>query len=273
MEGVSPRVRVGTSGFQFDDWVGVFYPPSLPEKRRLEYYATFFDCLEVNSTYYRIPRPSVLEHMASRTPADFVFTVKLHRSITHDRAAAAAGARDFLEAVRPLQLSGKLGGLLAQFPWSFRNTKENRDHLLFIREQFAQFRLFVEFRHAGWATPGVVSFLQAHGLLMCSVDEPQLPGLMPSQPFLTGDHGYVRFHGRNAATWWSGGVSERYDYSYREEELRPWVGHVGQMASRAVRVFVFFNNCHAGQAARNALMMKRLLGLETEAGQGELFGA
>ncbi len=262
MEAPLSSVRVGTSGYVFKDWRGVFYPPDLPEGRMLEYYARFFDCVEINSSYYRILPPSAFARMAERTPEGFVFTVKLHRSMTHDRVAVMASIEEFKRSVHPLRARGKLGGFLAQFPWSFRNSKENRDHLVYLKSHLKEAPLFVEFRNAGWAVPGVLDFLREHGLAMCSVDEPDLPGLMPPEAYLTSQEGYVRFHGRNAAAWWGGGAEDRYHYSYRREELVPWVDKIASLRRRAARVYVFFNNCHAGHAARNALLMKRLLGLD-----------
>lgn len=267
------ELRIGTSGFSFKDWRGTFYPPDLPDHKMLDYYVHFFDCVEINSTYYRILPPSAFVRMAERTPRDFSFTVKLHRGITHDRASLLASISEFKSSVLPLRERGKLGGLLAQFPWSFRNAKETRDHILLLGEHFREWRLFVEFRHAGWAQPEVLGFLRSNGLFICSVDEPDLPGLMPREAYLTGDRGYVRFHGRNAAAWWGGGAEERYDYAYREDELAPWADRIKSLRERAAKIYVFFNNCHAGHAARNALLMKRLLGLESGPEQGELFDA
>ncbi|MBN1426467.1 DUF72 domain-containing protein [Candidatus Fermentibacteria bacterium] len=265
------ELRIGTSGYSFKDWRGPFYPADLPDSKMLDYYVRFFDCVEINSTYYKILHPTMCARMADRTPLGFLFTVKLHRSITHDRTGLQANIDQFKKSVAPLEERGKLAGVLAQFPWSFRNAKETREHLLLLSHHFRRSQLFVEFRNAGWATPGVLGFLQANGLYFCSVDEPELPGLMPSEAFLTGDKGYVRFHGRNAASWWGGGAEERYHYAYREDELRPWVDRIRTLRQRAAKVFVFFNNCHAGHAARNALLMKRLLGQKSGPEQGDLF--
>jgi uncharacterized protein YecE (DUF72 family) len=267
------ELRVGTSGYSFKDWRGPFYPPDLPDQKMFGYYVRFFNCVEINSTYYRMLSPAAMARMADQSPDDFVFTVKLHRSITHDRSSLLANIAEFKNSVGPLRERGKLGGLLAQFPWSFRNTRENRDHLLLLQQHFGGAPLFVEFRNAGWAVPGVLGFIQANGLAICSVDEPDLPGLMPPQAFLTSDKGYVRFHGRNAATWWGGGAEERYNYAYSADELLPWADRIKALRQKAAKIYVFFNNCHAGHAARNALLMKRLLGLDSSSEQVDLFDA
>ncbi len=240
----------------------------------LEYYGTFFDCVEINSTYYRIMSPYIFGRMVERTPPGFVFTIKLHRSMTHDRAGMHENLSEFKASIQPLRESGKLHGLLAQFPWSFKNSKPNREHLLLLRSSFSDDDLYIEFRNASWSGHGILNFLREHHLLYCSVDEPALPGLLPSGAFLSGDKGYVRFHGRNKRSWWGGDSAQRYHYSYRKDELLPWCTKIRKMGEEAVRVYVFFNNCHAGHAARNAVLMKKLLGLSTPSlpgEQGDLF--
>jgi uncharacterized protein YecE (DUF72 family) len=265
------EIRIGTSGYSFKDWKGTFYPSTISDSSMLDFYTQFFDCVEINSTYYRILSPFVFRKMAERTPEGFDFIVKLHRSMTHDRASLHEGIEGFRASIEPLQEMGRLKGLLAQFPWSFRNSKESRDHVLLLRSQLEDHALFVEFRNDTWASPGILGFLSKHNLLYCSVDEPDLPGLMPSDAHLTGDIGYVRFHGRNRQAWWGGSTEERYDYSYGRDELEPWVEKITTMGERARKVYVFFNNCHAGHAARNALLMKKLFGCPTKGEQVELF--
>ena len=117
----------------------------------------------------------------------------------------------------------------------------------------------MEFRRAEWDRPETFDFLREHGIGYCCVDEPNLPGLLPPTAIATTDIAYVRFHGRNATTWWGGEGSLRYDYDYREGELREWVQKIRDLADRARQTYVFFNNCHAGHAAQNARLMKELL--------------
>jgi uncharacterized protein YecE (DUF72 family) len=265
------EIRIGTSGYSFKDWKGTFYPPSISDSSMLEFYTQFFDCVEINSTYYRILSPYIFRKMVEKTSEGFDFIVKLHRSMTHDRAGLHENVEEFRASIEPLKEMGRLKGLLAQFPWSFKNEKDSRDHLLLLRSQLKDHLLFVEFRNDSWAAPGIFSFLSNHDLLYCSVDEPDLPGLMPSEAHLTGDVGYVRFHGRNRRAWWGTSTDERYNYSYRREELEPWVKRIISLSERARKIYVFFNNCHAGHAARNALLMKKLLGFPGRGEQVELF--
>lgn len=256
----SGNMRVGTSGFSFADWKGPFYPKSLPGAHLLPFYCNYFDTLELNSTYYRPPSASMMENLARKTPSGFLFFVKLHQSMTHGRDAAAADYQRFREALRPLEESHRLGGVLAQFPWGFRRSPSNLGYVLRMAENVAPHSLFVEFRHGDWLSEDVLSSMGGASIGYVVVDEPALSGLVPPEVHMTSESGYVRLHGRNAATWWGGGP-ERYLYNYSKTELQAWVEKVRTMAKRAAAVYVFFNNCHAGHAARNAMLMKRMLEL------------
>jgi len=268
----SRRILVGTSGYSFADWVGPFYPPGTRPGDFLHHYCRHFDTVEVNVTYYRVPPPSTIERMERKTPPGFRFMVKVNRVMTHERSLAAPLMRDFHAALAPLKSAGKFEGLLAQFPWGFRRTRENEAHLAALRDALAGEPLFVEFRHASWATPDLGDWLRERRLGFCAVDEPALEGLMPPLALVTGADAYVRFHGRNARDWWGGragaareggarpgGSGDRYDYDYRADELEQWVRKVRELAGQARRTYLFFNNCHAGQAARSAKLMQELL--------------
>jgi uncharacterized protein YecE (DUF72 family) len=271
-------VWVGTSGYSFRDWVGPFYPPGLKSSEFLPYYSEQFSCVEVNSTYYGIPAPRVLEQMEQKTPADFRFIVKLNQAMTHERKADAALVSQFLAAIQPLKDAGKYHGLLAQFPWAFRRDDGAKAHLERLREALPGEPLWIEFRHDSWMHPRLATWLTERSLGYCGVDEPALPGLVPPVTHVTNGIGYVRFHGRNAATWWGSGSGarsgasaatrpgpppmprgDRYDYDYPERELSEWVERVNAIAKQAKQTYLFFNNCHAGQAARNAKLMEELL--------------
>jgi uncharacterized protein YecE (DUF72 family) len=253
------RILIGTSGYSFADWVGPFYPPGTPSSDFLRYYAAHFDVVEVNSTYYRIPHPRVLEQMERKTPAGFRFVVKVNQVMTHERSTAPGLVKEFLAVLEPLKAAGKYDGLLAQFPWGFQRTPANRLHLKQLREALADEPLWVEFRHASWLTPELEPGLREHHIGYCAVDEPDLPGLLPPVTMLTTEDAYVRFHGRNGQNWWGRGGGDRYDYDYKAEELREWVKKIADLAQRARSTYLFFNNCHAGQAARSAKLMQELL--------------
>jgi len=277
------RLWIGTSGYSFADWVGPFYPPGTRSGDFLSYYARHFDAVEVNSSYYHVPSPRVIEIMERKTPPGFRFTVKMNQAMTHERSLDRSLVRDFLAALEPLKAAGKYDGLLAQFPWGFKRSPQAESHLAAIRDALPAEPIFVEFRHASWATPGVEDLLRRERLGFCAVDEPALDGLMPPVAMLTTEDAYVRFHGRNAANWWGRGAPaggagagstrpepgdeagrdrgsrDRYDWDYAAGELREWIGRVRELAEKARRTYLFFNNCHAGQAARSAKLMKELL--------------
>ena len=252
-------IYLGTSGYSFRDWVGPFYPPGVRSAEMLPHYARSFSAVEINATYYRIPPPRIFARMAERTPPGFRFTVKLPAAATHERVRDPAVFDAFLSAVTPLEQAGKLYGFLAQFPSSFRPGEESYAHLEFLRARLSQRSLFAEFRHESWARSATFALLESLGVGFCAVDEPRLPGLFPPIVRPTGPVGYVRLHGRNADAWWSGDGSSRYDYLYNDRELAAWATAIRQLEAHSRDTFVFFNNCHAGHAARNALRMAEIL--------------
>ena len=305
-------IIVGTSGYSFADWVGPFYPRGTRSSDFLSYYSQRFEAVEVNSTFYGIPAPRVMELMERKTPPSFRFVVKLNQDMTHKNSVDPKLYRDFLAVLEPLKRAEKYDGLLAQFPWSFRRTDPNRRHLDTLRDRLAGEPLFAEFRHDSWLTPELESSLRERRIGFCAVDEPRLEHLLPPVTMVTAEDAYVRFHGRNAKNWWRGsdvtaerleenpkaprvaepraprrkprpeGMADlfdspegsaapsrsvdeaprsrdRYDYDYSEAELREWLARIRGLAEQARRTYLFFNNCHAGQAARNAKLMQDLL--------------
>jgi uncharacterized protein YecE (DUF72 family) len=192
---------------------------------------------------------------------DFQFIIKTHRSFTHDRQDLETPTREYNEAIKPVIESGKFKGYLAQFPYSFKFTPANLDYVIKGKEYFTVGDLFVEFRHVSWDKPEVNQKLSENGIGLCSVDEPNLKGLYPSKEVLAGRKAYVRFHGRNAANWW-GGRGDRYDYLYSNKELEIWKQRIEKLKSKADKIYLFFNNCHLGQAVRNAKMFADMLQLE-----------
>jgi len=254
-------IHVGTSGFKFKDWKGAFYPEGTPEKSWLEYYATQFDCLEMNSTYYRQVHPATFYQMARKVPEGFQFTVKAYGGLTHEIAGGdnEADFATFLESLRPLVEAGKFGGVLAQFPTSFHNTEENRAYLARFRERMGEVPVVVEFRQREWVGEATWAFMRSLDLGWCAVDEPQFRSLMPPVCVATSSVGYVRFHGRNYQTWWQGDSKSRYDYLYTRDELSEWLPKIRALDEETGKVFVFMNNCFGAQAAKNAIDIRDLL--------------
>ncbi len=254
-------IRLGPSGFSYDDWVGTVYPPGLARGKWLPFIAQEFDTLELNVTYYRLPSARTAAGWAARTPEDFLFSVKAHRSLTHERQEPDFAA--FRAALRPLIEAGKLGCVLIQFPYSFHATAANRDYLLRVREGLQDLPLAVEFRNRGWLRDETFDLLEELRLGFCCVDEPRLRGLMPPIARATGPLAYVRFHGRNAARWWNHEHAwERYDYTYSEEELREWVPRLRRLEEQAALVLVYANNHYRGQSLDTLRKLRRLLASE-----------
>ena len=259
-------IRIGTSGYSYADWIGPFYPEGLPERDMLPYYARHFDTVEINFTYYRLPSAYALGAMARKVPEGFLFTVKASQELTHGREDNEQAFARFIEALKPLEDQGKFGCVLAQFPWSFRPGAENRAYLEYLREQFRDLPVVVEFRNAGWVSEETFALLHRLRLGFCCVDEPRLKGLMPPIAQVTGPIAYLRFHGRNAAKWWQHEESwERYDYTYSEDELREWLPKIQEMESAAETLYIFANNHWQGQAVGTARQLRLLL--EAEAGR------
>jgi uncharacterized protein YecE (DUF72 family) len=251
-------IRCGTSGFSYDDWIGPFYPPDLPKRDWLAYYAREFDTVELNVTYYRVPGLKTVEAWISRTPEGFLFSVKAPGSLTHERLEP--DPRGFLEGIAPLTESGRLACVLAQFPYSFRNSTENWDYLARLREGLGEVPVVAEFRNRGWVSDETFDRLQELRLGYCCVDEPRLEGLMPPVARVTGPVGYVRFHGRNARQWWDHEQAwQRYDYTYREDEIQEWVPRLRELDSQAPLTLVYANNHYRGQAADTIRKLRDLL--------------
>jgi uncharacterized protein YecE (DUF72 family) len=261
--GETARVYVGTAGFSYKDWRGPFYPETMKPAEFLGYYKEKFPCVEIDFTYYRQPAPKTMESMAKRVGPDFRFTVKAHRTITHEIPEGSGIDREiatFAEGIAPMSDAGVLGCILYQFPWSFRYDKKNLDFVNSLRHRLPMAPAVVEFRNVSWAREDVYRSLEESGTGFCCVDEPNLRGLFPRVSQVTSKVAYLRFHGRNAAKWFNHKEAwERYDYLYTDEEMASWLPKIEDMESQADEVYILFNNCHRGQAAVNALRMQELL--------------
>jgi uncharacterized protein YecE (DUF72 family) len=279
---MTAQIRIGTSGYSFKDWVGTVYPAGLQPRDFLSYYAQTFDTVEINSTYYRVPAPSMFVSMLRKVPADFVFVVKLPGEMTHRRDRFDGVKGRFLACIQPLLDAGQLGGLLAQFPYRFKNNPDSLGHLQRIADLFVSRDIptNIELRNRGWCQREVYERLRDVGLGFVNVDLPRLSGLpLPSQ-IATSDTGYFRLHGRNDKAWWAtfpkGKEGLRYDYLYSDEEIREWVPRIRDVASRTRRCYVYGNNCHLGSSYVAARQFKRFLALpDTEPPsfpETELFG-
>ena len=263
-----PSLKIGTSGFSFEDWKGSVYPKHLKKEEWLNYYEKElgFNALEVNYTYYTLPSSRSLGGMDRKTSPDFQFVIKAFRGMTHEIKRPGTSTfidnkdvfKSFLSALDPLIHAGKLGCVLAQFPYSFYPRPSNLEYLEFFKEEMGTIPLTVEFRNRKWLTRKTLQFLEDHCMGYCIVDEPKLHSLVPFHPDATSPIGYFRFHGRNK-NWFNVPTSVRYDYLYSPDELCEFKDPIIQIAEKTQKVFIFFNNCHAGSAAQNARMLMELL--------------
>ena len=240
------------------------YPTQKPRGfHEASYLAKYFDTIEINVSFYRpIPAKTAdawLEQVQQNE--NFRFTAKLWRGFTHDRNATAADEKEFKEGVTPLLEAGRLGALLLQFPWSFRNTPENREYITRLRGQFSEYPLVLEVRHASWSEPGTLDMLEQLDLGLCNIDQPLFKRSIKPSAVTTSSIGYVRLHGRNYQSWFTENrhVGERYDYLYSIAELDPWLDRVKAVEHAAKDTYVVTNNHFLGKAVVNALEISSIL--------------
>lgn len=248
-------IRIGCSGWSYDDWRERFYPAGLAPARWLEHYAGTFDTVEVNATFYRLARRSTVERWLTQVPDGFCFAVKASRYLTHVRRLSdmERGVRRLLEPLEPLRAAGRLGPLLWQLPERFARDDER---LAFALPRLPPGRHAFELRHRSWACPEVRALLRSHGVALVIADRPGLE--VPADP-LTADFAYVRLH--------HGRRGRRGNYSPAELEL--WAERIAGWG-REGDVYAYFNNDREAFAPRNALALARMLdGAGTGRGAGD----
>ena len=284
------RFRIGTCGYSYPGeppagWLGVFYPKGEKKRRgELEFYATFFTTVEINSTFYRPATPSMAQAWAHKTPSAFEFTVKVWQKFTHPtRLGGGAGSTkerwerfsaadidSFVQGIEPLADSGKLGVLLFQYPASFRCDKENLERVEETLGFFERFPKVVELRHRSWSdrpneTRELLNRAQA---TWAYIDEPKFASSVKQELEVCGDLAYIRLHGRNYQKWWEHREPwERYDYLYERDEIQKLAGKLKLLAAKspAAKFYVLFNNHARGQAVANGFMLKAELESNDEA--------
>jgi uncharacterized protein YecE (DUF72 family) len=250
VDGSAGRIRIGCSGWNYAHWRnGVFYPPRLPARKWLDFYARYFDTVEINMTFYRLPRVEAVRRWVEESPPGFLFAVKVSRYITHVKRLkdVGAGMAVFLERIRPLYESEKMGPLLWQLPPTF---KRDDDRLAEALTALPPGRHCFEFRHESWFRDEVYDLLRDHGVALVIGDRPQVHAFQSLE--LTTDWTFVRFHG--------GTRGRRGNYS--ESELRAWAERIRDWSERGIDVYAYFNNDWEGFAIRNARRLQKLLGVE-----------
>jgi uncharacterized protein YecE (DUF72 family) len=270
-------IRIGTAGWSYKDWDGIFYPPGLQHRRihPLEYLARFFDTTEINTSFYG---PLKAEHAklwcrrVAEVNSKFLFTAKLYRAFTHSPLAVMeptsaatirptdedeARTREGLDA---LASEGRLGALLIQFPVSFKNTSLNREYLDRLLRQFIEYPRVVEVRDSSWNNSETLADFTRKDVAFCNIDQPVLGNSLGPTEHVTAPLAYVRLHGRNYSEWFdSDNRNDRYNYLYKEKELEGWKERISSMAARARTTYVITNNHFESRAGVNALELKAML--------------
>ncbi len=240
-------IRIGCSGWQYKHWRGNFYPNDLPADRWLEHYASVFDTVEVNNSFYRLPEAATFQLWARRVPVGFLFAVKASRYLTHmKKLTDPAEPLDRLWS-RARRLGRKLGPVLYQLPphWR-RNLDRLGSFLAAVPKRRPQ---AVEFREPSWYSPDVYEVLDRHHVALCLHD---MAGSAAPR-VIVGPFLYVRFHGAGA----------RYGGRYPEAVLEDWAEWLRPRIASGVHLYAYFNNDVGGHAPRDALRLARLLGPES----------
>jgi uncharacterized protein YecE (DUF72 family) len=266
---VAATVRIGVCSFADEGLLKHWYPRGVSTpKARLAHYSERFDTVEVDSPFYHLPDPEVTGRWAQRTPPEFVFHVKAHGSMTgHEDAEQERAFADFRASVAPLELSGKLRGVLLQYHPRVVKSPEAREMLARVPPLLDPLVPLVEFRHRSWLDDeeraDTLSFLEESGLAYVSVDAPRTRASNVLPPVAAATHrvAYVRFHGRNVKTWniKAEKSSERFNWMYEPQELADWVEKLGGLAGEADEVYAMFNNNRDDFAPRSAVLLRGLL--------------
>ncbi len=264
MERKPGQLRIGPAGWSYADWEGIVYPAHKPRGfHAAEYLAHFFDTIEINTTFYHPPSAKMTRDWAQRVERNpnFQFTVKLWQRFTHERNANREDEKTFKQGLQPLASEGRLGAVLMQFPWSFKNIRENREYVGGLIMQFMEYPLVLEVRHSSWNQAEIFQMLHDLGVGFCNIDQPVIGHSMAPSERTTGPVGYVRLHGRNYEQWFSSGEhpEERYNYLYAVRELEPWAERIQKVASETQATFVITNNHFEGKAIANALQLVNLV--------------
>jgi uncharacterized protein YecE (DUF72 family) len=262
-------IRVGPAGWSYPDWDGRVYPPHRSSGfHALSFLAPFVDCIEINSSFYALPRA---EHAANWTRLvaawpPFRFVAKLHRSFTHEEEPADPevwdrAARSFLDGISPLERARKLACILVQFPTSFLFGAAQVRRLGRLHSLLAGRALVLEVRHHSWFSPPALDTIRGLAYSLAWIDLPAAWNHPPDWHAPTGPVGYLRLHGRNSSTWFASEATrdDRYDYLYGRDELRALADKARRIESETDETYVITNNHFEGKAVANALEISALL--------------
>ncbi len=270
---MSTKYYIGTAGWSYKDWVPNFYPKNQSAGFDwLQFYSHYFNCVEVNSTYYTYVSPKIVEGWIKKVQNndDFVFHIKLHQDFTHKRKFDEQNIKAVRYNLDLLKKSERLGGLLVQFPYSFAFDGASVQHIQKIKDIFSDVSCFVEVRHSSWRNNRALEFFKLNDLTLCTIDQPQIGQAIPFEPIVTNDKAYIRFHGRNVEAWKKSlsnfgkeqtyeEQSSRYSYLYSPGELVEIVQKIKSIESKVKEINVIMNNHPKGDAVANAFELIHLL--------------
>ena len=256
-------IHIGPAGWSYQDWIGPVYPPGKKVDELLTI-AKRFNCIELNSSFYRVPSRRLVRSWADRLAAErgFTFTVKVWQRFTHEMKGSRDEVEGFIHVFDPLLERGQVGAFLLQFPWSFANDPQRRRLLETLGGWFREHPTAVELRHVSWNAAETFDLLSASGLSFCNIDQPVIGKSMPPTEIVTNPRlGYVRLHGRNYGNWFrdDAGRDERYDYLYGDRELEEWTDRAQRLARNVEELYIITNNHFRGQALVNAFQIRALL--------------
>ena len=276
----SIKFNIGTAGWSYKDWVPNFYPKNQSGGFDwLQFYSHYFNCVEVNSTYYTYISPKVVDSWIKKVEGskDFIFHIKLHQDFTHKRKFDEQNIKAVRYNLEQLRRSERLGGLLIQFPYSYSFDGNSVQHVQKLRDIFSDIDCFVEVRHSSWNNNRALEFFKENDLTFCTIDQPQIGQAIEFEPIITNDKAYIRFHGRNTEAWKKSlsnfgkpqtyeEQSSRYSYLYSPGELVEIEQKIKSIQPKVKEVNVIMNNHPQGDAVANAFELIHLLEEKTKVG-------
>ena len=245
----SAPIRLGCAGWSYKEWIGPLYDP---DKSMLRQYASIFDIVEIDSSFYKFPDKGTVLGMTRHTPRGFLFSAKMNKEFTHELRlkldeSAQTELDSFCELFDPLLAQDKLACMLIQLPPSLKRNDELLE--AFLAALPRRYRYSIEFRHPSWLESNTWATLAKYRVAYCIVDEP----LLPPEVHMTSDIGYIRWHGRGDRLW--------YDYRYTQDQLTDWLPKIEEVRSNTKQTFGIFNNHFRGYAPENCIQMMEMLGI------------
>jgi len=242
----------GCAGWSYKEWIGPLYDH---EKSMLQQYASVFDTVELNSSFYRPPDEGTILGLTKYTKRGFMFSAKINQKFTHDLALklsedAVTELENFVQLFDPLLTQDRLGCFLVQLPPSLKRDDELLENFLAVLPR--RYQYVVEFRHKSWVKENTWIILAKYGAAYCIVDEP----LLPPEVHVTSDIGYIRWHGHGVRPW--------YDYRYNQQQLQEWIPKIKTVQENTRKIFGIFNNHFHGYAPENCLQTMEMLGLANQ---------